>query len=102
MLEDVASSRLEPRVGAWQAQALRLGERKAVPERLAITATVALDEAGGIPAIVSSHLDVTARVPGLNKAGFDTAVSEASELCPVSRLFAGAAITVDATLEPAS
>ncbi|MGH3296673.1 MAG: OsmC family peroxiredoxin [Trebonia sp.] len=83
------------------ALALRLGEHKAVPERLAITATVTLDEVGGVPTIVSSHLDVTASVPGLDKAGFDTAVSEASELCPVSRLFAGAAITVDATLEPA-
>ncbi len=48
------------------ALALRLGERKAVPERLAITATVTLDEAGGLPTIVSSHLDVTASVPGLD------------------------------------
>jgi len=84
------------------ALALRLGEHKAVPERLAITATVTLDEVRGVPTIVSSHLDVTARVPGLDKSGFDTAVSEASELCPVSRLFAGAMITVDATLEPAA
>ncbi len=83
------------------ALALRLGEHKAVPERLAVDATVTLDEASGVPTIVSSHLDVTARIPGLDKAGFDAAVSEASELCPMSRLFAGAAITVDATLEPA-
>jgi lipoyl-dependent peroxiredoxin len=84
------------------ALALRLGEHKAVPERLAITATVTLDEVGGVPTIVSSHLDVTAAVPGLDKAGFDTVVREASELCPVSRLFTGATITVDATLEPAA
>ena len=84
------------------ALALRLGEHKAVPERLAITATVTLDEVGGVPTIVSSHLDVTARVPGLDQAGFDTVVGEASELCPVSRLFAGAKITVDAALEPAA
>ena len=84
------------------ALALRLGEHRAVPERLAITATVTLDAVGGVPTIVSSHLDVAARVPGLDKAGFDTAVGEASELCPVSRLFAGATITVDATLEPAA
>jgi len=64
------------------ALALRLGERKAVSERLAITATVTLDEAGGVPTIVSSHLDVTAIVPGLGKAGFDAVVGEASELCP--------------------
>lgn len=68
---------------------------------LAITATVTLDEAGGIPTIVSSHLDVTARVPGLDPASFDAVIGEASELCPVSRLFAGAKVTVGATLEPA-
>jgi lipoyl-dependent peroxiredoxin len=84
------------------ALALRLGERKAVPQRLAITATVTLDEAGGLPTIVSSHLDVTASIPGLDPAAFDAVISEASELCPVSRLFAGAKVTVDATLEPAS
>ena len=83
------------------ALALRLGEHKAVPERLAITATVTLDQAGGLPTIVSSHPDVTARVPGLGKTAFDTVAGEASDLCPVSRLFAGAKITVDAVLEPA-
>lgn len=83
------------------ALALRLGEHKAVPERLAITATVTLDQAGGGPTIVSSHPGVTARVPGLGKTAFDTMAGEASDLCPVSRLFAGAKVTVDATLEPA-
>ncbi len=56
---------------------------------------------GGIPTIVSSHIDVTARVAGLDPAGFDAVIAEASELCPVSRLFAGAKVIVDATLEPA-
>jgi osmotically inducible protein OsmC len=83
------------------ALALRLGEHKAAPERLAITATVTLDEADSVPTIVSSHLHVTARVPGLDKTAFDAVIGEASELCPVSRLFAGAKITVDAALEPA-
>lgn len=83
------------------ALALRLGERKAVQERLTVDATVTLDEANGVPTIVSSHLTVTAQVPGLDPGDFDTVIGEASELCPVSRLFAGAKITVDATLEPA-
>lgn len=83
------------------ALALRLGEHKAVPERLAITATVTLDETDGLPTIVSSHLDVTARIPGLDAADFSTVIGEASDLCPVSRLFAGAKVTVDAALEPA-
>jgi lipoyl-dependent peroxiredoxin len=84
------------------ALALRLGEHKAVPERLAVTATVTLDQAGGVPTIVSSHLDVTATIPGLDKTAFDTVIGEASSLCPVSRLFAGAKITVSATLGPGS
>jgi osmotically inducible protein OsmC len=72
-----------------------------VPERLTISATVTLDEEDGVPTIVSSHLDVTAGVPGLDQAAFDAVAAEASELCPVSRLFAGAKITVNAALEPA-
>lgn len=84
------------------ALALRLGERKAAPERLSIAATVTLDDVEGVPTIVSSQLRVRARVPGLDEAGFQAAVGEASELCPVSRLFAGAKITVEAALEPAS
>lgn len=56
--------------------------------------------AGGVPTIVSSHLDVTASIPGLDPAGFDAVIGEASELCPVSRLFADAKITVNARLEP--
>lgn len=83
------------------ALALRLGEHKAVPRRLVVTATVTLDEAGGVPTIVSSHLDVTAHIPGMDDAAFDAVIGEASALCPVSRLFAGAKITVSATLERA-
>jgi lipoyl-dependent peroxiredoxin len=84
------------------ALSLRLGERNAPPERLTIAATVTLDEADGVPTIVTSHLQVTARVPGLDATGFQAAVAEASELCPVSRLFAGAKISVEAALEPGS
>ena len=84
---------------ACYALALRLGEHKAVPEQLAITATVTLDEVGGVPTIVSSHLSVTTRIPAMSPADFDAVIGEASDLCPVSRLFTGAKITVDATLE---
>jgi lipoyl-dependent peroxiredoxin len=82
------------------ALALRLGEHKALPERLTIAATVTLDEVGGVPTIVSSQLRVSANVPGLEAAGFQAIVGEASKLCPVSRLFAGAEIMVDAALKP--
>jgi len=88
------------------ALALRLDEHTAVPERLSITATVTLDEVGG-PTIVSSALRVNARVPDLAADGLQAVVveeeeeeEEAAELCPVSRLFAGAKITAEAVLEP--
>lgn len=82
------------------ALALRLGEHGREPERLAIAATVTLDDVGGLPTVVSSALRVRGRVPGLDAAGFQDVVAEAAELCPVSRLFAGARISVDAALDP--
>ncbi|MDR0345612.1 MAG: OsmC family peroxiredoxin [Nocardiopsaceae bacterium] len=83
------------------ALALRLGEQQAVADRLTVTATVTLAEEGGIPTIVSSGLQVRGRVPGLAAAGFQRAVDEAATLCPESRLFAGAEISVTAVLDPA-
>jgi osmotically inducible protein OsmC len=82
------------------ALARQLGARQAVPEMLAVTATVTLDEAGGVPTITSSALQVRGRVPGLSASGFQAAVEEAAAVCPVSRLFAGANISVVAALEP--
>lgn len=74
---------------------LKLGERGVAPTELTVTATVALDEVGGVPTITTSKLKVTARVDGLDVAGFRAAVDEAAKLCPVSRLFAGAKVTVE-------
>ena len=81
------------------ALALRLGEHKAVPQQLTVSATVTLDEVDGLPTIVSSNLRVRAQVPGLDDSGFQEIVAEAAALCPVSRLFAGAKISVDAVLD---
>ncbi len=81
------------------ALALRLGEHGVTPEQLQVTSTVTLAEVDGLPTITTSHIVVQARVPGMDAAGFATAADEAAALCPVSRLFAGAEITVDATLE---
>lgn len=81
------------------ALSLRLGEHGHEPERLSIAATVTLDAVDGVPTIVSSALRVRGRVPGLDAAGFQSVVTEAAELCPVSRLFAGARISVDAALD---
>jgi osmotically inducible protein OsmC len=83
------------------ALSLRLGERRAVPEQLIVKATVVLEEVDGVPTIVSSALQVRGRVPDLDAAGFQAAVDEAATLCPVSRVFAGATISVTAELETA-
>jgi len=81
------------------ALAMRLGEHGVTADRLTVSSTVTLDAVDGLPTIVSSALTVTAAAPGLDDATFQQIVDEASALCPVSRLFAGATITVDASLE---
>lgn len=81
------------------ALALRLGERHTPPQRLQVGATVTLDEVDGLPTIVSSHLVVKAQVNDIDGEAFQAAVDEAAALCPVSRLFAGAHISVEAALE---
>lgn len=80
------------------ALALKLGEAKAPPKELRVSAAVTLDEVEGLPTIASSKLEVEARVEGIDAEAFDAAVAAAAELCPVSRLFAGAEISVDARL----
>jgi len=81
------------------ALALRLGEHAATPRRLDVTATVSLDEVEGRPTVVSSDLRVRAQVAGMDDDAFRSIIDEAGALCPISRLFAGAAITVDARLD---
>jgi len=82
------------------ALALRLGERRTPPQRLRVEATVTLDEVDGAPTVISSQLLVKAQVSGLDGDGFQAAVDEAAALCPISRLFAGARVSVEALLEP--
>ncbi|OBH43420.1 OsmC family peroxiredoxin [Mycobacterium mantenii] len=81
------------------ALALKLGENHTPPQRLDVTATVILDAVDGIPTITTSRLKVRAQVAGLDDEAFATVVGQAAALCPVSRLFAGATISVDAELD---
>lgn len=82
------------------ALSLCLGGRDLEPERLTVSSTVTLDEVDGRPTVVSSALTVHGKVPGLTADEFRSVVDEAAELCPISRLFAGATITVSSDLEP--
>jgi osmotically inducible protein OsmC len=81
------------------ALALTLGETNRAPQRLDVQATVTLEEVDGVPTITTSRLKVRAKVAGLDADAFAAVVDQAAALCPVSRLFAGAQISVDAKLD---
>ena len=94
----------EERIGAAHAAcfsmalSLVLAEHGATADEIATTATVSLDKEGDGFAIKTVHLDLTAKVPGLDEAAFQTAANAAKEGCPVSKLLTGAEITLDAKL----
>lgn len=48
-------------------------------------------------AIVESHLEVTASIPGIDQAKFDELVADAEQNCPISKLL-NTKITVEAKL----
>ena len=83
------------------ALSLKLGENHTPAQQLTVEASVTLDEVDGAPTVTTSALRVRAQVPDLDEAEFAALVEETSALCPISRLFAGATITVDAALETA-
>ena len=66
-------------------------------ESIDTSATVTLDKTEAGFSITSSHLDVTVKIPGANKAKFDEAAKAAETGCPISRVL-NAKITMDAKL----
>ncbi len=76
----------------------QLGEAGLTPENIDATATVTLDKTDGGWTVTKSHLDVTARVPGADRAAFEKAANAAKQGCPISKLLR-AEITMNATLE---
>jgi osmotically inducible protein OsmC len=65
----------------------QLGAAGMTAEKLETTATVTLEKVGDGFSITKSHLDLVAKIPGADKAKFDTAVKNAETGCPVSKLF---------------
>jgi osmotically inducible protein OsmC len=76
----------------------QLGEAKITPESIQTTATVTLEQVETGWTITESHLEVKAKIPGGDKAAFETAAANAKAGCPVSRLM-NAKITMETTLE---
>ena len=75
----------------------QLGNAGITPESLETTASLSLDKLESGWAITKIHLDVTARIPGVDKAAFDKAAENAKAGCPVSKLLK-AEITMTARL----
>jgi len=75
----------------------QLGNAGLTAESIDTMATVTLDNTDAGFSITSSHLDVTVKIPGADKAKFDEAAKAAETGCPVSRVL-NAKITMDAKL----
>jgi organic hydroperoxide reductase OsmC/OhrA len=74
-----------------------LGEAGNPPERIEATATVSFVPGEGV---MSSHIVVQGRVPGIDQSGFGSAARNAGESCPISGALKGnVEITVEATLQ---
>ncbi|HWE05869.1 MAG TPA: OsmC family protein [Rhizomicrobium sp.] len=76
----------------------QLGVAGLKAESLETKCTVTIDKQESGFAITSSHLELSARIPGASKEAFEKATNEAKAGCPVSRLF-NTKITLDARLE---
>lgn len=75
-----------------------LGKNKTPPTRLDVACVVTLDEVDGAPTVTTSAITVRATVDGIDDETFQQVAANTGQACPISRLFAGAKITVDATL----
>jgi lipoyl-dependent peroxiredoxin len=75
----------------------QLGNAGITPESLETTASLTLDKLDAGWTVTKIHLDVAARIPGVDKAAFDKAAETAKAGCPISRLLK-AEITMTARL----
>ena len=75
----------------------QLGNAGLTAESIDTTATITLEKTDAGFSITASHLDVTVKIPGADKAKFDDAAKAAETGCPVSRVL-NAKITMDAKL----
>jgi osmotically inducible protein OsmC len=76
----------------------QLGNAGIKPEQLETTASVTLEKLDAGFTVTKIHLDVTAHIPGADKAAFEKAAQDAKTGCPISRLLK-AEITMSANLK---
>jgi osmotically inducible protein OsmC len=75
----------------------QLGNAGLTADSIDTTATITLEKTDAGFSITASHLDVTVKIPGADKAKFEEAAKAAETGCPVSRVL-NAKITMDAKL----
>ena len=75
----------------------QLGNAGITPQSLETTASVTLEKLDSGFTVTKVHLDLTARIPGVDKAAFDKAAADAKAGCPISKLLK-AEITLTTTL----
>jgi lipoyl-dependent peroxiredoxin len=76
-----------------------LAQAGSPPESVRTEAAMHLEKVEGAPTITRVELTTRGRVPGMEAADFVEHAEKAKTGCPISKLFAGAEITVDAQLE---
>ena len=76
----------------------QLGNAGMTATSIDTTASVTMEKTDAGFTVTKIHLDLTAKIPGADKAAFETAAANAKAGCPISRLL-NAEITLDAKLE---
>ena len=75
-----------------------LGKAGFTPDKIETKATLTLDFVQGNPTITTVHLDLKAKIPGIDKAKFEAIAAGAKAGCPVSRVLK-AEISLTAVLD---
>ena len=76
----------------------QLGNVGITAQSIAATATVALEKVGDGFSVTTSHLDVTIKAPGADRAKIQQAAENAKGGCPISKLL-NAKITMEVKIE---
>src|SRR5262245_43143422 len=77
----------------------QLGAAGITAERLRTTAHVTIEKQSAGFEITGIHLELTAKIPGVDKEAFLKAANNAKDGCPVSKALKSVPITLDAKLE---
>jgi osmotically inducible protein OsmC len=80
------------------ATSAQLGSAGITAQSISATATVALEKVGDSFSVTTSHLEVTIKAPGADRAKVQTAADNAKAGCPISKLL-NAKITMEAKIE---